>query len=124
MARLKTDNSSGSCGKNVEKILEKLKQFSLNFTPEKTGCGEVYILNGTNARIYIRGSKEIYIRPEYTPYQCSDYFLFGNVENGLYKFGKTSSLRNQEWKSCSLTNNHKYASLNEVVDEIKQEFNL
>lgn len=124
MEQSKADRNKNKRNDCVNKILKELKKYSLDFTSEKSGKGDVYILTGTEAKIYIRGSEAISIRPELVPYQDADYFLFGNLEEGLYQFGSKDQLTNLEGKSYSLINDYECLSLDQVAKKIKTELGL
>ncbi len=101
-----------------------MKEYSLDFEPVKVEYGEIYHLKGTDAKVYIRGSKAISICPEREPYRQSEYFLFGNLEDGLYRFGKISELQERKAKSFPVTKENGCVSIEEAVSQIKVEFGL
>lgn len=117
-------NNSNGAKENIPAILKNMEVYSLYFDSARVGRGEVYNLRGTDAKVYIRGSRAISIRPERENYQQSKYFLFGNLEDGLYRFGRISDLQKWEDKSFPLTANNGCVSIEDVVTQIKAEFGL
>lgn len=82
---------------NVIGIIKEFSQYSLVFEERSVGSGVIYEVyeahdRTTYIKVYIRGSKSIHNFTGREGYKSSDYFLFGDIEAGLYYFGKNEEI--------------------------------
>ena len=107
---------------NVTQIRKIMKEHGLDFQPIELGDahGKIYTLKDTSAKIYIRGSQSVTLDKDREPFRQATYYLFGNLEDGLYCFGLIQDLRKEpKEKSFSIDTKHGGKSIEDIVADIK-----